>query len=70
MITRALTEEVSFGKGLRDSGEPASLTPGGACSPDEREQGAGSAQALRWRRGQHVQGTARRPAGLGSGERE
>ena len=70
MITRALTEEVTLGKGLRERGEPASLTPGGECSPDEREQGTVSAEALRWKRGQQVQGTARRPVGLGWGERE
>ena len=54
-ITGALTEEVTFGKGLRERRGPASLAPGGACSPEESEQGTVSAKALRWKCGQHVQ---------------
>ena len=46
-ITGALTEEVTFGKGLRERRGPASLAPGGACSPEESEQGTVSAKALR-----------------------
>ena len=68
MITRALTEKATFGKGLRERREPALLTPGGEYAPEE---GAGDrhAKALGWKHGQHFQGAAGRPVGLGWSER-
>ena len=39
MIARALTEKVTFGRGLRERREPALLTPGAECSPEERGRG-------------------------------